>query len=257
MRLFHSKTPTDSSTTIAATPKEVPTTPSKRTHCPSMSSNDTAVAADQKKSRKMPRLLPCRQPSDGQLTKLPTQPEAMATTAAAQSIDMMMELDLDHWQDSLLRALDRAAEIKPSANVSASATIPSSQPQSYQRHLSRIPRSKRRNEWKKEKEEDDDDKTLSNPIVFTKEKTAKPRKESSLLSAQLKREEGTMSTKAKLEAAAARRKLIKDNHMRERADAAWLETMRMKTGQGWTIRDIPQSEDQDKESNSDRDVLIW
>ncbi|KAI8384286.1 uncharacterized protein BYT42DRAFT_255694 [Radiomyces spectabilis] len=77
------------------------------------------------------------------------------------------------------------------------------------------------------------------PIVFTKTTTATntsaarphvPGK--SLLSAQLQQqnEQTVMKTKAKLEAAAARRKMIKYYHMREQADATWLETLQMKSG---------------------------
>ncbi|KAG0170359.1 hypothetical protein DFQ28_000989 [Apophysomyces sp. BC1034] len=188
----------------------------------------------------MAKILP-RHPPPGS-KKLISQPEAVVMTVP-HNIDMM-EFELDNWKESLMRDLDKTASKKMSDEIEQ---VP---------NLTRVSKKKRRSSWK----EEDDDETLSGPIVFTKEKTVKPKKES-LLSAQLKREEGVMTTKAKLEAAAARRKLIKYGHMRERADAAWLETMQMKTGQGWTITDVAKTNQPENiDSNgtgSDHDVLIW
>ncbi|KAL0091402.1 hypothetical protein F4703DRAFT_1940587 [Phycomyces blakesleeanus] len=91
------------------------------------------------------------------------------------------------------------------------------------------------------------DSGKTSPIVFTKQLVPvkdKSQEGSSLLSAQLRSAQAQsgggiglrMTTKAKLEAAAARRKMIKSNYMQEQADAALWETIQLKNGHGdWKL----------------------
>ncbi|KAI7862004.1 hypothetical protein BDF14DRAFT_1886566 [Spinellus fusiger] len=117
----------------------------------------------------------------------------------------------------------------------------------------------------------------ASPIVFTKQTTLPKEGKDSLLSAQLRNVQsqaqllgtGKMTTKAKLEAAAVRRKMIKFGHMQEQANDAWWETLQLKSGcKDWTVAGTMTETPFDRRYldspailhepiHTTKDVLIW